>query len=290
MVIVKLQGGLGNQMFQYAAARAVAPTRKCYFDLSFLNTNNISNSEFTARRFELSLFPNLNFKFLNTFLTKLISRGNEYKVYSLLRNLLLHGFAAIHNCNSYENYSSARTLYLDGYFQNEQCFKHIRNMLLHEFQFPALTNMAANWLQAISNSTNAVSIHVRRGDYMKPAVLAYHGVLPLTYYQEAIAVTSERIRAAEFFVFSDDINWCRENLTLENKKVNFVTPCGAAWEEMALMSKCRHHIIANSSFSWWGAWLSTGDNKLVVAPERWFADQQMNDENRSLIPADWIKV
>ena len=290
MVIAKLQGGLGNQMFQYAAARAVAGNKAIYLDLSFLDTNSASDAQFTARTFELAVFQHIKTKFIGAVLSRIISRDNKHPVYRLMKKALLPRLKVVTDSADPDTFSNNFNLYFDGYFQSENYFKPVRNSLLREFTFPPLTGAAADWEQSIEQSKNPVSIHVRRGDYLKPAVMAYHGVLPVAYYQKAINTIAEKTHEAEYFIFSDDINWCREHLPLESHRVKFVTSCSAAWQDMALMSRCRHHIIANSSFSWWGAWLSTNPGKVVIAPKQWFAQPELNNKAASIIPADWIKI
>jgi hypothetical protein len=135
----------------------------------------------------------------------------------------------------------------------------------------------------------SVSLHIRRGDFVSNRKTnEIHGVLPLEYYYEAIRLITNQVRNPEFFIFSDDIPWVRENL-LVPKKVNFVEhpTSNRDYEDLILMSNCKHHIIANSSFSWWGAWLSQNPVKRVIAPREWY---RIVIDTRDLLPEEWIKL
>lgn len=286
IVIVKLMGGLGNQMFQYAAARALT-SGKIYFDYSFLNKNNISSEGFTARRFELHIFRRLKIKILNPYVKRLLLTTN--KKYDLLKFLFpnrLKRICHINDSNINENLSKKHQneiLYLDGYFQKPTCFNEIRKSLLDEFAFPELDDKFTELLNEIENS-NSVAIHIRRGDYLKSKINEHHGILPITYYQDAISYLSDKLTNPYYFVFSDDPAWCAENLLfLDNKYI--VSDDHQTWVDMYLMSQCKHHIIANSSFSWWGAWLNKNPDKIVIAPKRWFMETETN-----IIPEEWISL
>jgi hypothetical protein len=290
MVIVKLQGGLGNQMFQYAVARGIAGHNQLiYLDLETLRKHDQDTPHFTARSYELGIFSGLS-----------AYAVRPSMVSFLTSNRLLHRIACVffkfRYIRQHENElihapvnKMGTVIYLDGYFQSENYFKIIKAELLKEFRFPALH--AGNRLleKKIRSSKNAVSLHVRRGDYLKSdVILNVHGVLPATYYAEALDKLRERYGSLEVFVFSDDIPWCKANIVFNGGRTTFVSGNTGAesWMDLALMSACRHHIIANSSFSWWGAWLSRegGD---VLAPDRWFNPGNVNFDIRDFVPHDW---
>lgn len=287
MVIVKLMGGLGNQMFQYAAARALAEGENIYFDFLFLNQNHTSSEHFTAREFELQIFYHLKSKRLNTYFLRFLLTNN--KKYNFLKRLLPSKFKNIKyiNDNNIAEFlnqpNSNHLLFLEGYFQDPSYFERIRHTLLQEFRF---TNMPSA-ISIISDKiakANAVSIHIRRGDYLKPNVNTVHGVLPITYYQQAVSYINESVINPVYFIFSDDPNWCKENLSFLHNKC-FVSDDHQAWVDMYLMSQCKHHIIANSSFSWWGAWLNQNPEKIVITPQKWF-----NFGKTNIIPKEWISL
>lgn len=182
--------------------------------------------------------------------------------------------------------------YLDGYWQSEVFFRDFSDEIRGEFCFPIHTSRQNRAIQEMIEGTNSVSLHVRRGDYVNnPKANAVHGTSPLNYYRGAI----ERFRSAlsdpRFFVFSDDISWCRENLGhLLSPADQFVcnNVGNSSFRDMQLMSSCDHHILANSTFSWWGAWLNRSDKKVVVAPRIWFNDGRR--EAPGLIPSSWIRI
>jgi hypothetical protein len=149
-----------------------------------------------------------------------------------------------------------------------------------------LDKMAAD----LAGGVEAVCIHVRRGDYsLNPHTRAFHGLLPPEYYQSAMSVIEKRSPRVFYYVFSDDLDWCRDHLRFKGEAAFVDVNAGKpAWMDMRLMSRCRHHIIANSSFSWWGAWLNVSKDKVVVAPQEWFSDTRL--VNNDMLPWDWLKV
>jgi hypothetical protein len=182
--------------------------------------------------------------------------------------------------------------YLDGYWQSEKYFGDVADVIRKDFtvkRAPSAANAA--WLDRIG-ATVSVSIHVRRGDYVTNAdANKFHGTCGIDYYQRAVQMLSSRLGGRpEFFVFSDDPAWVRANLDLGSHPHHYVTNNDAQtnYEDLRLMSSCRHHIIANSTFSWWGAWLNASPDKVVVAPRRWFRADEMDD--RDLVPSGWVRA
>lgn len=185
--------------------------------------------------------------------------------------------------------AASDTCYLMGNWQSEKYFKHVEDTIRSDFQFKTpLIGRNAEVAALIKNGV-AISLHVRRGDMMaNPAAFAVHGICALDYYRRAIEYVTARVAHPEFFIFSDDMPWIRENLHLEQ-------PCHyiehnkglESYNDMHLMSLCQHHIIANSSFSWWGAWLNPLGGKIVVAPARWFASEV---DSSGIIPPTWIRL
>jgi hypothetical protein len=178
----------------------------------------------------------------------------------------------------------ART-YLDGYWQSERYFADARDLIRRELTLPYEPNAAnASWLGRIRNS-NAVCVHVRRGDYLTPTYLAHHGICSVSYYARAMRLVGDRAEKPSFFVFSDDLEWAREHIVGPNIAFVDANPAEAAHDELKLMAACRHHIIANSSLSWWGAWLAHHDGQIVVGPDPWFS---IGEETPDLFPASWL--
>ncbi len=179
--------------------------------------------------------------------------------------------------------------YLSGYWQSERYFSDAAAQIRDDFTFRLpLEGMNAELAGQMSHA-GSVSLHVRRGDYVSnPRTAATHGACSLDYYQAAIRHVAERVPQPRFFIFSDDIAWVRANLNIEFPCVHVQHNRGAeSYNDMRLMSLCRHHIIANSSFSWWGAWLNQSMDKIVVAPQRWFARPT---DVRDLFPPGWVTL
>ena len=188
--------------------------------------------------------------------------------------------------------SLAAPIYLEGYWQQEQYFSDIADVIRQDFAFPLLPSASALLADRIAQSPDSISIHIRRGDYLSnPIANTVLGPCSIEYYREAMArVLSATGGQGHAFFFSDDPGWIREHLDIQGIPTILIGCAGhaaAPWHDMHLMRLCKHHIIANSSFSWWGAWLSSGEG-LIVAPQRWFAEKTMRHDNPAA--ASWVKI
>ena len=255
MISTHLQGGLGNYMFQIAAAEALAIDlgTKSVFDF-----NLASQVHKNIRSYQDNIFNEIND----------ISGVRFQSKYSE------QGFG-------YQDLPKTTSLYLIGYFQSEKYFKnhctHIKSVFSAT---PETQDMVYRKYSDIFYGV-VCSIHVRRGDYLK--LQDHHPVLGMQYYNEAI----DKVVADKYLIFSDDIEWCKQNFIGDQ----FIFIEGEPdYVDMFLMSLCDHNIIANSSFSWWGAWLNSDDDKIVVAPENWFGPAKGDINTSDLIPEKWIKI
>lgn len=293
MIIVKLKGGIGNQMFQYAAGRRLAIKHKTFLklDLTFLEDRS-PQENFTYRTYELDVFNiqcNITSQTeINRFFLIGINIFNYFK-----RKLKIINVITESNLDSYEDLKSVPdNSYLDGYWQSENFFKDIKEIIRSDFT-PKLETTAVNQeLAKQISSCNSVSLHIRRGDYISNThINKFHGVLKLEYYQKAVETIVDSIKNPQFFIFSDDPNWANGHLNLDFP-ITYITHNVAekSFEDIRLMSLCKHNIIANSSFSWWGAWLNENPEKIIIAPERWFADVEKNKEAKDLIPEIWLRL
>lgn len=293
MIITKLQGGLGNQMFQAAAGYALAKFHNTYLvlDLSFLEKNKKSSDIFTARNYELDVFD-YNFKFSTKKETSVfLSENKNYlcKFYRKIKGLILNTTILKDSWDSsgFFNKSSKYT-YTDGYWQSENYFKNIRPEIINLFQFPNLSDTYKKTAKEIKES-NSVSIHFRRGDYASNKhIKSVHGVCDVEYYEKAINFISKKQKNIKLFLFSDEPGWVNENF-----KTNFefeTINTNSSITDMHLMSLCKYNIIANSSFSWWGAWLNQNNEKLVVTPKEWFVNKEKNKTVKDLIPKKWKRT
>ena len=289
MIIVKLFGGLGNQMFQYAAGYALAQqfNTNLFLDIRMYQKFNMHNG------FELNRVFNNDIFIANKKIIKQAIGWHYYlnsKLLSNLFNFYRHdNLLTENNLLSHNKLILKNDYYLNGYWQSEKFFLRYKDHVLKQFEFKKpLTKKNLNISRLINNSINSVSIHVRRGDYV--ATLknkSVHDVCTLSYYQKAIELIESKLNNPTYFIFSDDISWAKGNLNIRN---NFYyidsNKKDDSYNDMRLMSLCDHNIIANSSFSWWGAWLNKNKNKIVISPDRWFA----NNNNTTIIPDSWQVV
>jgi hypothetical protein len=180
--------------------------------------------------------------------------------------------------------------YISGYWQSERYFEDIKDLIRTDWTFrQPLEGRNAELADKIQ-SVNAVSVHVRRGDYVtNPRTNSVHGTCPPEYYDRAIAYISERVTSPVFFIFSDDPDWLEDNLTFNYEHYFISHNTGPySYNDMQLMSLCRYHIIANSSFSWWGAWLNPDNDKIVIAPDRWFLMDKFDSSDH--VPGSWVRL
>lgn len=304
MIRVSLFGGLGNQMFQYAAGKALAKRHgvELGFDLSGFRVDRLRSflldrlqvPEATLERDEASASEETAGYFFRA------RRGERIN-----RVMALIGLPRLRSApNSYREPhfhfdSGFETLGPDaelfGYFQSERYFSSIADEIRRYFQPREPLGAAAQAATGkIAESALPVSVHVRRGDYLQSSTAAVHGVLDKDYYRKALAEIEDRVgHSPDLFVFSDDRDAAAQVLnSIMPSRVTYVQgDPSRPWEDMALIARCRHHVLANSSFSWWGAWLNRSPDKIVVAPHAWFTEKGLlTRDTRDLYPAGWIQV
>lgn len=290
-IIVRLFGGIGNQFFQYAVGRALATKHKgeLLLDDSLLQRHRRG---VTYRNYELDVY-NINAQ-------KLLKKERlilQFRVWRPFRYLYATGILKssfiyyrephyefdpkIHQLNG--------NLIAEGHWQSERYFADIADKLRHELQpIAPPPNNVRRLLDQIANE-NSVSLHVRRHDYLScPKASANFFVCNLEYYSRAVSVIAERTMNPVFYIFSDDPGWVAKEFQIDFPMVLASRPQSwRAYEDLRMMSHCTHHIIANSSFSWWGAWLNPSPNKIVVAPSRWF---RVEKNTKDLIPPEWNMI
>ncbi len=271
MIIIKLIGGLGNQMFQYAAGRRVAHVNKTNLKL---DTTWFQNTEGAIRRDYLLNIFNIEEVFA--------TREEINKLKSENQSLWFRFYKKFSKIDD--------NVYLEGYCQGERYFKDIENIIRKDFTFKDSPDKVNQKMINRIKSCDSVSIHVRRGDYIfDEKTNRFHGVCDVGYYLKTVDLIAKKVRNPHFFVFSDDPTWAKQNLRLKFPCIYVDHNTGKKdYEDMRLMSNCKHNIIANSSFSWWGAWLNQNPNKIVIAPKKWFRDKSII--TRDLIPQSWIKI
>lgn len=290
MIVTRLRGGLGNQMFQYAAGLRLACARGTRL---LLDTSPLCDPGcHTPRSYALGPFR-LSAGRASPEELAAFGRSRRSLASRLARRLGRRPDAAAverHFHFDEEVLALPDGVCLRGYWQSERYFADAADRVRRELRLERPPTGRNAELAAEIAACNAVSLHVRRGDYVSdPVANAMHGVCSLDYYRRATELVVGRVPDATFFVFSDDPGWTRDHLQLPGKAtvVDHNGPA-AGHEDLRLMSLCAHHIIANSSFSWWGAWLDPRPDKIVVAPERWFADGAR--DTADLCPAAWVKL
>lgn len=280
MITTRLHGRLGNQMFQYAAARALAHRLGCGVALDGRGAE-LRGEGVLTRVFDLPLSAAPKLPPL---------KQHAPLRYGLWRGL---GLAPRFRRERGLGYNPAFETwedgcYLHGYWQSERYFAEIADLIRTDFTFPDFSNSKNAEMAARIIEDNAISLHVRRGDYV---ALSAHVLCDQAYYEAALTRLLEGLPqdAPTVYVFSDDPDWAKANLPLPCKKVvvDFNGP-DTDFEDMRLMSLCRHNIIGNSSFSWWAAWLNANPQKRVAGPTNWFGDPKLS--NPDILPSQWLKV
>lgn len=295
--IIKLVGGLGNQMFQYAFAYALGKrfNAKVKLDLSWFEAVKNDN-EMTTRIFELDVF-NIDYEIAtdedlaSVVLSKHHSKINRFlwnkfkvKKFKPTGNSCVEKSAYVFDKTLFE---PSEYIYYEGYFQNEKYFKNEREELLKNFNSAIPIDEKNQSVLNKIRETNSISIHVRRGDYVSlECASKFHGTCSLDYYKKAIQKIVKSVDNPHFFLFSDDIDWVIKNLKIEYPFSVVDFNQGKGWLDLNLMKNCKHNILANSSFSWWGAWLNENPQKIVIAPKRWSLKKQKGN----IIPRGWIKL
>ena len=304
MITVSLIGGLGNQMFQYAAGKALAERhgvglaldvngfrdyalRTFLLDRLCVPEAGVAIADLTSVEKPANNFVRSRWK---QRIDRMLARAGLPKLAPSAEQYREPHF---HFDPAFEVLGPQISLF--GYFQSERYFASIAERLRDWFSpREPFGEAAASVLARIERSPLPVSVHVRRGDYLNPGTAEFHGILGEPHYRQALGRLEGAVgQEAEFFVFSDDPAEAEQVLNFVPKS-RLVHACGdpaRPWEDMALMAHCRHHIIANSSFSWWGAWLNRSPEKIVIAPRAWFAPAELSKRNTAdLYPSGWILV
>ena len=289
MVVVKLEGGLGNQMFQYAAGRRLASMLQTELKLDVSYFANQTLRVYALHHFhiqgsmasEKEIRPFFQHTLVHTTLEKIGAR----QTYSVLKEKPFPNFVP-------EFFSAKGHILLKGYWQSEKYFQDIAPVLKQDFTLrEAVDAENADMLKTMAD-TMSVAIHVRRGDYVSDRkTQEFHGSCPERYYQDAIQHIQSQIKNPHFFVFSDEPEWVTEHFTFDapvcivehNTSEN-------AHHDLELMRHCKHFILANSSFSWWGAWLADHKHKMIIVPQKWFKTLPNGTDDSHIIPETWFKL
>lgn len=296
MIVTRLWGGLGNQLFQYAFAYALAQrngTQLCLDTRYYCSgTKNSPEHATTPRIFDLKISER------STAVPIIIDKHVEILKNKYINRIIRIPTKSIINIKGYKYIKESRfkyqswlrdldmtSAYLDGYWQCENYFVSYREALCEQF-VPKKTSKSHDTLLEEITRNNSVAMHIRRGDYVNNKnIFSNLYLLESKYYINAIKKIYENIKDPSFYIFTNDTNWVRNNLNEWGINAIIVSEdCNLSdIEEFSLMSNCKHQVISNSTFSWWAAWLNNNDNKIIIAPERWFG-------NRDIIPDAWTKI
>lgn len=279
MITVRLSSGFGNQLFQYFFAQYL---KEKYDQEVQFDSNGFKFDD--SREIEITILKS-NFKIVNEtrLFTNYLGVAHRIKLFLFKINL----------CTKYINdkdifnkttLDQAKNYYFDGYWQTDYYISKIKNSDFLLNTVDKMPVLIENYILEIEKS-NSVALHIRRGDYFSPLYIGRYAVCNINYYLKALNYIQTNVENPVFFVFSDDLDWVRNNLELpkstifvKNEKIN------SFWY-VFLMSKAKHNIISNSTFSWWGAYLNNNKNKIVVSPDRW-----MLDSDKTIALSEWIKI
>ncbi len=285
-------------MFQYAFAYVLSKRFGCEvtLDLSWFEESK-NHKDVTLRPFELNVFDLKYESATKEDLAKVILQKHRSKPQRFLGDVLKidkykptgNTFVQIiSSCYDEKLLANPDYYYYDGYFQSEKYFKEERKNLLQCFNSSMALDEKNLQMLAKINETDSISLHVRRGDYVTlECAKQFHGTCPIEFYHKAIELVAKRVRNPHIFLFSDDICWVVKNLNIEYPYTIVDINQDRGWFDLNLMKHCKHNIIANSSFSWWGAWLNENPSKIVVAPKKWTLK---NPRQCKIVPEEWIKI
>ena len=290
IITVNIIGGLGNQMFQYAFGFAASKENNAKIKLEVSGFNAYDERYYALDLFNIEENSELKSKY-DFLLDKINSKHNS--PLNKASSKLLRGLLKLTKFYFQEKdefvfdqgvFNLKTDTYFYGYWQNEKYFKKYRRELLEIFKLKDIHPQTKEYQQKI-NESESVSLHIRRGDYIN----SNHDTCDMDYYNKAVMKILKINKQTHFFIFSDDIYWAKNNLNFIDHKTFIVLESKIPdHEEMYLMSQCKHNIIANSSFSWWGAWLNSNSEKKVIAPKKWLKSSKLNTND--LIPSSWIRL
>ncbi|GAB3530133.1 alpha-1,2-fucosyltransferase [Pontibacter brevis] len=296
MVVVTLAGGLGNQLFQYVMGKQLANKNKTTLKLYISNLGKEDGRSYKLHHFNIeevlateSEVDKLIGEYYSSSLYAKLYRKIDQRRPKYKRKYFIE--------SEYWRYEPdlmmiSSSVLLEGFWQHYKYYENLDTGIQQELTLKktAATSFISS-LKAIRENDASVSMHIRRGDYVNdPNNLAFYGVMPITYYERAMGYMNSIVKDPHYFVFSDDLDWAKDNLKMD-APMTFVDIEGGTKDylELDAMSQCRHNIIANSTFSWWGAFLNKNPEKVVIAPESWVVDPEMNKNIQIQLPS-WVKM
>lgn len=280
MIIVKVWGGIGNQLFQYVFGQYLSYrfNQEVYYDdNSFISTDKLRKPELYAVDAEMKYNNSCSFS---------KTRGVKNRILRLMFQMHpKHHFIA-EGSTIPQNFKADHVYFFQGYWQDIKFYEwlqaNVPSFIIRSQKWPIELAEIRN---QIESSEDSVSIHVRRGDYFKPENVKAYGVCDAAYFEKGLELMAEKVSSAKLFVFSDDLQWVKDNLQMPEDAVHVPNYNVSQFSYIELMSLCKHHIISNSSFSWWGAVLNNHEKAVVITPEKWRLDKVVDMALES-----WVKL
>jgi hypothetical protein len=300
MIIVRIKGGLGNQMFLYALGRHLSFK---YNAKLFLDTSPLEMGRSKLRAYELDNF-NISGKKIILPFNSTIPIRIFFKIFKILSKYLKKWQIYPRQKDYYfdKRILEKRVFFIDDYWQCEDYFKPIEKIIKKEFTLKEKPNAENKLMLDKIDNSNSICIHVRRGDVASVRGLEVGRKFDFEYHPKAIRLIKKKIKNPNFFIFSEDIPWVKKNLKIPGPKT-YVDINTESYKDLNLMKNCKHFIITNSTFSWWAAWLSENNNKIIIAPKNWFTPLRKNEipkgtkkkwpyvrDEGSIVPKNWIRV
>jgi hypothetical protein len=290
MIIVKLIGGLGNQMFQYAIAYHLAKLSGTKLKMDIAGFEKYKLHKVAIHHLNTDFEHSaIRKKHINLLISEYGMRGWLKKAGILKPKIKIikdkeRGFQP-ELITQYDE-----DVYLEGFWQSEKYFRNVEDEIRERLKVITPPSIPNQQLISKIKSTDAVSVHIRRADYVtNAATLSFHGMCTMDYYLQAADIIKSKISQPVFFIFSDDIEWAKENINFNTEQYFAdINNADTNYEDLRLMYSCSHHIIANSSFSWWGAWLNPSQKKTVIAPQKWYNNPEFNNDDT--VPGTWIRI
>jgi hypothetical protein len=279
LILVRLSGGLGNQIFQFAKGLSLSKTHSCkvlfiHKEFAGETSRSISISDFMLIDFQICHKYELPFIRINYFYYAVLKYFYNFKIIRELDPKSLKN-----NLNSKNNY------FFDGYWQETETISRVKHDLKESLQLIKPVSSNFNFYKTlIQSNVESVSLHIRKTDFLKGKNRTIFCEIDSSYYMRAINYLTEVVSGdLVYFIFGDDVQWFKENISLSAQKFFIINNNPS--EDLVLMSLCKYNITSNSTFSFWGAWLNVKSDRIIITPEHWKQDQDV-----SFIPADWVKV
>lgn len=286
MIKVRLQGGLGNQMFQYAAARALSLDLKQESLILDTNYYVISKKKKSLTLNNCTLSPSATFKDCKDNPFYYLASGMSRLWPKFTYALYLKFGIAFWNTSLYKELpKNKENLYLFGYWQSDRYFNKYKDLIIRELKMKTLPSKKNLDLIHKMGEENSCCIHIRRGDYVKLNWVMCDNA----YYQKGMEIVATKVENPKFYIFSDDIEWVKKEIKF-TEPVTYIDWKNEDFRELELMYSCKHFVMSNSSFSWWAQYISNTKDSVIIAPKQWFSDYEEGNKDLKIYLDNWVKI